>query len=138
LPQALGNTAHRGTWIVKCDRATRLDTNGVQEAQGSRWRAAEAQKAQLAELPSRNERPLCTKTPTSGEGLVLPSAVDGHMVASLESEASPQHAVTALEVKQQGRRTINECSDVESQGGSSASAPRTRSSCDTIHRQRGS
>ncbi|KRZ50123.1 hypothetical protein T02_1604 [Trichinella nativa] len=69
----------------------------TEEAQGSRWRAAEAQKAQLAELPSRNERPPYTKTPTSGEGLVLPSVVDGHMVASLESEASPRHAATALE-----------------------------------------
>ncbi|KRY03331.1 hypothetical protein T12_15939, partial [Trichinella patagoniensis] len=92
------------------------------------WRAAEAQKAQVAGLPSRNERPLYTKTPTSGEGLVLPSAVDGHMVASLESEASPRHAATALEAKQQGRRTMDECSDVESQGGSSASASRPRNS----------
>ncbi|KRY44422.1 hypothetical protein T03_4079 [Trichinella britovi] len=134
LPQALGNTAHRGTSIVKRDRATQLDTNGVQEAQGSRWRAAEAQKAQLAELPSRNERPLYAKTPPSGEGLVLPSAVDGHMVASLESKASPRHAATALEAKQQRRRTMDDCSDVESQGGSSASASRPRNSSDTIHR----
>ncbi|KRZ47830.1 hypothetical protein T02_9183 [Trichinella nativa] len=44
--------------------------------------------------------------------------VDGHMVASLESEASPRHAATTLEAKQQGRPTMDERSDVESQGGS--------------------
>ncbi|KRY02397.1 hypothetical protein T12_3181, partial [Trichinella patagoniensis] len=31
----------------------------------------------------------------------------------LEREASPRHAATALEAKQQGRRTTDECSDVE-------------------------
>ncbi|KRY24229.1 hypothetical protein T01_13893, partial [Trichinella spiralis] len=98
-------------------------------------RAAEAQKAGL---PSRNDRPMYTKTPTSGDGLVLPSAVDGHMVASLESEASPRHTATTLEAKPQGRRTMDERSDVESQGGPSADASQAGSSGGTVQRSRGS
>ncbi|KRY06470.1 hypothetical protein T01_3571, partial [Trichinella spiralis] len=98
-------------------------------------RAAEAQKAGL---PSRNDRPMYTKAPTSGERLVLPSAVDGHMVASLESEASPWHTATALEAKPQGRQTMDERSDVGSQGGPSAFASQARSSGGTVHRSRGS
>ncbi|KRX30003.1 hypothetical protein T05_3856, partial [Trichinella murrelli] len=54
----------------------------TEETQGSMWRAAEAHKAQVAGLPSRNERPLYTKTPTLGARLVLPSATDGYMVGS--------------------------------------------------------
>ncbi|KAL1230890.1 Small ribosomal subunit protein [Trichinella spiralis] len=104
----------RGISYASRDRATRLDPSRAHEAPGSMLRVAEAQKAQVAGLPMRNDQPSHTRTPTLGARLVLPSAADGHMVASSGNEASPWYATAGLEAEKRGSRAIDERPDVES------------------------
>ncbi|KRZ79900.1 hypothetical protein T08_10528, partial [Trichinella sp. T8] len=111
-----------------------LDPSRAHEAPGSMLRAAEAQKAQVAGLPMRNDRPVHTRTPTLGARLVLPSATDGHMVGSSENEVSPRHATAMLEAEKQGSQAIDEHPDVESRNACMAELSTGREEIDGMRR----